>query len=100
MAESIIVPALGQKDMSSFYRQYWSSITSFSVPLEQYKTFIVYCSGSGTNGIMDAAYGAVILVSNGVYGIIHKGTGITVSASGTSLNISSSSSINAGVVEM
>jgi len=49
---------------------------------------------------MDATYGAVVLVSNGQYSVLHKGSAITVSLSGTTLTLSSTSAVKMAVVEL
>ena len=93
-----------ERPSSEFARQFWNASTSMSVPLaENQKTYIAWCASSsaGTSGgMMDSASGAVILVSNGKYAVIHKGSGITVSSENSTLTITSNSEISMGLVEI
>lgn len=88
-------------DVAILYRQFWTSTTSINLSLtEDGKSYYVWCSSSAANGIMDSTSGALIFVSNGKYGIQHKGSGITVSASGSTLTVTSSTAIAMGIVEI
>ena len=81
-------------------RNFYTSTSSVSCPLTANKAYMVYCSSSSASGIMDSVNGALIFVANGKYAIIHKGTSITATVSGTNLVVSSSSSIPMAVIEI
>lgn len=82
-------------------RDFYSSTTSCSCPIgPDQKTYIVYSSSSNQNGIMDATYGALIIVSNGKFAQIHKGSAITVSVSNGNLVVTSTAAATMAVVEL
>ena len=90
--------------INSFYRQFWTSAQSISIALAANgKTHILWSAGSsaGTAGaMMDTAYGAIVIVSNGEYAVIHKGSSITVSVANNELTISTDTGIKMGIVEL
>ena len=90
-------------NFNTINRRYWTSTNSIDVPLDDEKTYLALCGGatSGTSGaLMDATYGAIILVSNGKFGVIFKGTGISVSETSDELTISSVENIAMAVIEL
>lgn len=92
------------QDIGKFYRQYWDSTDYASLELSSNgKTYLVWSSGlsGGTaGGIMDSEYGAVILVSNGEYAVIHKGNSIQVTVANGTLTIESDIAIKMAVIEL
>lgn len=89
---------------STFYRQFWNSTNSISLNLDSNSSsYIIWTAGNsaGTLGaIMDSTYGSIITVSNGEYGIIHKGSGITISFASNILTITSSANVKMAIVEL
>lgn len=89
---------------SSLYRQFWDDTNQIELDLDDDgKTYLVWCAAStaGTSGeIGDATYGALILVSDGKYSIVNKGSGITVTKSSDQLTISSTANIAMAIVEI
>lgn len=89
---------------SSLYRQFWDDTNQIELELDDDgKTYLVWCAAStaGTSGeIGDATYGALILVSDGKYSIVNKGSGITVTKSSDQLTISSTANIAMAIVEI
>lgn len=92
------------QDIGKYYRQYWNSTDHVSLELlPNGKTFIIWSSGAtnGTAGsIMDSEYGAVILVSNGEYAIIHKGSSILTDVTNGVLTVESDTAIKMAVIEL
>ena len=83
-------------------REYYSTTSSVSCPCAagNNKSYLVWCSASGSDGIMDETYGGLFFVSNGKYATIHKGSNISVSVYGGSFIVSSSTSVSMAVVEL
>lgn len=82
-------------------RNFYASTSSVTCSLAaNQKSYIVYSSGSASSGITDATYGALVFVSNGKYAVLHKGSAITISVSGSNLVVTSSSSVPMAVLEM
>ena len=80
-------------------RAFYNSETSISVPLAvDQKARMITCAANGS--MMDATYGCVIYVANGDYAVLHKGSGITITASGGNLTVSSTDAVKMAVVEL
>lgn len=95
--------AWGTQMINAFSRQYWSSATSMSISMTTGKNYIAWTAGtsSGTTGaMMDSAKGCLVFISNGVYAILHKGTGITITESSGTLTITSGTNIAMGLIEL
>jgi hypothetical protein len=99
VSESEFEEAIG--DIVQLSRNFYASTSSVTCPLSgNQKSYIVYSSGTAQSGIMDATNGALIFVSNGKYGVVHKGSAINVSVSGSNLVVSSSSAVPMAVIEI
>lgn len=80
-------------------RAFYNSETSISVPLAvDQKARMISCAANGS--MMDATYGCVIYMANGDYAVLHKGSGITITASGGNLTVSSTDAVKMAVVEL
>ena len=85
----------------SLTRSYYASTSSVSCPFsENSKTYLVWTAGAANDGMDDASYGSVFIVSNGKYSQIKKGTAITVSISGGTFTVTSTTSVAMGVIEL
>ncbi len=104
LADLTNLGAAAASDLTLLYRQFWTSTDQISIDLqEDGNTYLNRCAAasSGTNGaIVDTTYGALIFVSNGKYGVISKGSGISVTESTGTLVITSSTNIAMGIVEL
>lgn len=96
--------ATGTLEVTTLYRQYWTSNNSMSVTLAANgKTYLLWCAspdGSDAGAIADETYGAMIIVSNGEYIVQHKGTEITVDETSGTLTVSSNTNIAMAIVEV
>ena len=94
----------GTLEVTTMYRQFWSSNNSMSVTLtDNSKTYLMWCaaSESGDAGaIADEDFGCVVIVSNGKYIVQHKGTNITVDETSGTLTVTSTENIAMAIVEM
>lgn len=85
-------------------RQFYDSTTTLTLDLTTTTNgvFVVWSASStvGTlGGMMDSSYGCVILVSNGKFGVVHKGTNITISVSSDVLTVTSTTAVAMGCVQ-
>lgn len=83
-------------------REYYTTASSVSCPCVagNNKSYLVWCSGSSADGILDDTYGGLFFVSNGKYATIKKGTNISISVFGGNFIVSSSTSISMAVIEL
>ena len=83
-------------------RKYYTTSSSVSCPCVEgnNKTYIVWCSSSSGNGIMDDTYGGLFLVSNGKYATIKQGSNISASVQEGNLIVSSTTSVPMAVIEL
>lgn len=90
--------------VTSLYRQFWTSTQEITLTLAtDSKTYLIYCSGSssGESGALaDSKHGACIIVSNGKYIVLHKGSDITITEASSILTIDSDENIAMGIIEL
>lgn len=93
-----------ETDLSSLTRQYYDSIDEKSFELSSNgKIYLIICSSGydiGDGSLMNSDYGAIILVVNGHYGVIYKGTYIIISNSSNTLTVSADTNIAMAVIEL
>ena len=77
-----------------------TSSTSCPFAAGDNKSYLVWTSGDGTDGIMDEEYGSLFFVSSGKYATIHKGSKISVNIYGGNFIVSSTTSVTMAVVEL
>jgi len=81
-------------------RNWYTSTTSVEVDCtSDQKVTWIYASPNGGD-MNDATYGAIVLVANGSYGVIHKGTNITVSKANNKVTVTSSGAVSMATVEV
>ena len=86
-----------EKPQIDLPRQFWNSTTSIEMTLSaDRKTFLVWCCGSNESGNNNA----VILVVNGQYIVLSKGSNITVTYSSSTLTVSSTTAIPMAIIEI
>lgn len=96
--------AAAATDLTDLYRQFWNSTTSVQVNVATNgKTYLIWSSGSsaGTAGaLMDSNNGALIVLSNGRYAVLHKGANVTVSVASSVLTVSCTTNVAMAIVEL
>ncbi len=83
-------------------REYYTTASSVSCPCAagNNKSYLVWCSGSEGDGIMDDTYGGLFLVSNGKYAAIKQGSNISASVHDGSFIVTSTVSVPMAVIEL
>lgn len=93
-----------ESDLTGLYREFWDSTDSIQIQLlNNGKIYLVVCSGileESVGPLMDSEYGAIILIANGDYGVIHKGSEISISVSSNIMTIETDSNISMGIIEL
>ena len=81
---------ISQSDQIGTFKMTHSSTTSVTVPNDG-NVYLVVTSGGVAPEYTNSTYGGFIIVKNKEYGVIFKGSGITVTVGSSSVSVSSGS---------